>query len=491
MSPGAPRLEVQFLPAREGDAIWLRWTGDDGAPHQAIIDMGKEETGRALVERFRALPEDQRVFDLLVVTHMDGDHIGGVLTCVSDANEPVPGLVFRDVWFNGWPHLHGERAPDPLGAGLNAEPLEAGPEAEPLGPAAEPLGAGPEAEPLGPAAEPLGPAAEPLGPVQGERLTRWLMAQSWNAAFGRGPVVRPDDAVAAPVDLPGGVRLTVLGPTQDRLTALIGSWRRDVEKALAKGTLDWASPGLDLSDLPVPGAQPLGADAEDVDEFEPGFEPLGPATPPVLETPADLEELAATPVSLDSSGANGASIVLLLEWHGRRLLLTGDAFADDVLAGLVALRAAETGEALSGSGADEGAPDAGAGGEAAGGDAAGGEAAGGEAAGGDVGRPLAFDVVKLPHHGSARNLTRELVEAAEAPVWVFSTDGTKFRHPDAIAIARLLVHGRQRDPLLAFNVPSQFNGWWDNDAWRTLVPYHLRYGDPAEGLTLSFEPGEG
>ena len=68
MSPGAPRLEVQFLPAREGDAIWLRWTGDDGAPHQAIIDMGKEETGRAFVERFRALPEDQRVPDLLGVT---------------------------------------------------------------------------------------------------------------------------------------------------------------------------------------------------------------------------------------------------------------------------------------------------------------------------------------------------------------------------------------------------------------------------------------
>lgn len=445
-------LTIQFLPAREGDAIWLRWTDNaaaqegtpDGTLRQAIIDMGKEQTGRELADRLRALPEDQRAFDLLVITHMDGDHIGGVLTCLSDVDEPIPGLEFKDVWFNGWPHLHGERAVFP---------------GQPAPEAGEPPDPAPEPEPQ---SLDTGPSAEPLGPVQGERFTKWLVHEPWNEAFGGGPVVRPDNGVTR-VELPGGVRLTVLGPTQDRLTALIDTWRDDVARALARGTLDWASTEL----LPLPGAEPtVAGDAgaepatDEDEEFEPGFEPLGPRTPPVLESVEDLRALADTEVDGDSSGANGASIVLLLEWGGRRVLLTGDAFADDVVAGLAALRAADRGETSAEQpGEEEDEP------------------------------PVALDLLKLPHHGSARNVSAGLVEAVETPLWVNSSDGTRFRHPDAIALARVLVHGRREEPVLAFNVPSTYNLWWDNDSWRALIPYSVEYGDPNEGLTVTFSPG--
>src|SRR5918992_6185173 len=64
-------LEVQFLPARQGDAIWVRW----GRGRQLMIDMGTEQTGRKLAKRFEALPESKRRFDLLVITHVDSDHI--------------------------------------------------------------------------------------------------------------------------------------------------------------------------------------------------------------------------------------------------------------------------------------------------------------------------------------------------------------------------------------------------------------------------------
>ncbi len=97
--------------------------------------------------------------------------------------------------------------------------------------------------------------------------------------------------------------------------------------------------------------------------------------------------------------------------------------------------------------------------------------------------------MKLPHHGSARNVSAELVDAVETPLWVNSSDGTRFRHPDAIALARVLVHGRRAEPLLAFNVPSTYNLWWDNDSWRDLIPYSVEYGDPDEGLTVTFSPG--
>lgn len=372
-------LHVQFLPARQGDAIWVRW----GEGRQLIIDMGTEQTGRALAKRLNAVPEDQRRFDLLVITHVDSDHIGGVLTCVADAHPEVPGLVFDDVWFNGWEHLHGQQLP-------------------------------PRASE---------PALEGMGPAQGERLASWLRRQSWNEAFDRFPVVRTD-GVPRRVALPDGLTLTVLGPTQSRLDDLRGTWKEDVEVALAKGQLDEASPGLGL---PGPGR----------------LEAFGSSQPPTLENKVDLQLLAEGSSTKDSSKSNATTITLLLEWEGRRILLSGDAFADDLTKGLAAL---------------------------------------------GIGTPVRLDMFKLAHHGSRQNLTKDLVEAVDCPYWLFSTDGTTFRHPDAPAIARILHWGRRDRPTLGFNVPSRFNRWWDNDTWRGLFDYDVEYGDDTHGLTVTFEP---
>ena len=56
----------------------------------------------------------------------------------------------------------------------------------------------------------------------------------------------------------------------------------------------------------------------------PGLEAMGPKTPPDLETRDDLRDLADRPTVPDDSEANGASIVLLLRYRERSVLLTGD-----------------------------------------------------------------------------------------------------------------------------------------------------------------------
>jgi hypothetical protein len=40
-------FEITMLPARQGDALWIRW-GDETTPHQIIVDMGTEETGKRI-----------------------------------------------------------------------------------------------------------------------------------------------------------------------------------------------------------------------------------------------------------------------------------------------------------------------------------------------------------------------------------------------------------------------------------------------------------
>ena len=104
-------------------------------------------------------------------------------------------------------------------------------------------------------------------------------------------------------------RLTVLGPTPERLAAFIDTWEDEVSEAIERGSLD-------------------------PDIVSPGLEPMGSSRPPVHGEDADLLQLAESDDSTDSSKANGSSISLLLEYEGRRILLAGDAFADDLLAGI-------------------------------------------------------------------------------------------------------------------------------------------------------------
>lgn len=364
-----------MLPAREGDALWIRW-GGGGPAHQMLVDMGTEATGRNLRQRLEALPEAERGFELLVVTHVDRDHIGGVLTCLAEA-EKLDGLEFADVWFNGWAHLNGKQVEN-IAATRASSGLEA------------------------------------WGPAQGERLTSWLSGQRWNGAFEGGPVCRRPDRQPITRTLADGLRLTVLGPTPARLTELIPTWKEEVRKALRKGRLD---------------------------EVASGLETYGSESPPRLESTRDLEILAEQDKDRrDDSKANGSSIALLLEYGRTRLLLAGDAYPWDLVDGLAAL---------------------------------------------DDGAPVALDAVKLSHHGSAKNLSDGFVQAVQTPLWLFSTDGTRFKHPDAVAVARVL-RSSTAPRTLCFNVPSTYNDWWSSAAWRTRFDYSTRYGTAQDGLAITF-----
>ena len=70
-------FELRTFPARDGDCLMLTW-GTHGAPRRLLIDGGREGTWTSLKDAIQALPAAERVFELLVVTHIDADHIAGV-----------------------------------------------------------------------------------------------------------------------------------------------------------------------------------------------------------------------------------------------------------------------------------------------------------------------------------------------------------------------------------------------------------------------------
>jgi beta-lactamase superfamily II metal-dependent hydrolase len=238
-------FQIEMLPAREGDCLLLTY-GQQGHERRVLIDGGRAATYDDLKTRLSRLTDREREFELLIVTHVDRDHIEGALKLLEDKSRPVE---FRDIWFNGFDHLQNVKL-------------------------------------------------ETFGAVQGEKLTTAIITQRlpWNKRFG-GRAVEIDPAFT-PVELEGGLKLTVLSPNRKKLEALIPQWIKECEDAEL-----------------IPGARPVPPP-----ETPAGFEAFGARV--------NIETLAAEKFEYDNSKANGSSIALLAEYDGKRVLLAGDAHAD-------------------------------------------------------------------------------------------------------------------------------------------------------------------
>lgn len=271
-------FKVHLLPAEQGDCLWIDY-GTRATRHRILIDGGVVKTYGQLRARIAALPANDRHFELLVITHIDLDHIAGILDLLRD---PPQGVTFGDVWFNGWRELVAASGEDPDDGGV-------------------------------------------LGARLGERVSAWLVERRyhWNRAFDRRPVAIGDDAGALPTkSLPGGMKLTLLAPTYARLGRLRPEWEKDIREA----GLRPGEAGPVLEDL-------VGHPDEEVDDGVLGENDgtVGPET--------DIGAIAEHDFGEDSSRANGSSIALLAEYDGKRCLLAGDSYASDI--GSVIIRIAE------------------------------------------------------------------------------------------------------------------------------------------------------
>jgi hypothetical protein len=148
----------------------------------------------------------------------------------------------------------------------------------------------------------------------------------------------------------------------------------------------------------------------------------------------------------DPSKPNGSSIALLAEYQGQALLLAGDAYAGDLDHGLSRLQAQP----------------------------------------GYANTPLPLAGFKLPHHGSANNLSRQLLERINCSRYLISTDGSKAqRHPDHQSLLRILRYGGPM-PLLMFNYEGD-----TTRNWQALKKDVLQRGFPDYDTAYPANPGDG
>lgn len=83
---------IEILQAGTGDSIWISHNKKN-----VVIDGGKSTS--AINARYHLLPPDENI-DLLVVTHIDSDHIAGVITLVEQMKKQNETHRLSQVWFN-------------------------------------------------------------------------------------------------------------------------------------------------------------------------------------------------------------------------------------------------------------------------------------------------------------------------------------------------------------------------------------------------------
>lgn len=330
---------LEALQAEHGDALLLHF-GEADSPGLIVIDGGPSGVyAKTLKGRLAALKaardQDGRLpIRLLMVSHIDDDHIHGILDLFDELvredklGNPLPYDI-GTLWHNSFEALVGG-GPSKLSASIDTASLQA-------------ASAGDAVPDL-----PLSHhGALVLASVaQGNRLREaaTTLGLKLNNPFA--------DLVTAPadgkkdVDMGGGLKFTILGPSGPRVEELRKEWLKRI-------------------------AKPKKVNKASAAEF------------------------------VDTSVYNLSSIVVLAQAGKRRMLLTGDGRGDFMIENLKSAGLLKRGR-------------------------------------------IELDVLKLPHHGSSRDIADLFFETIFADHYVISANG-KYDNPD-LETLQILTKVRGKDP---------------------------------------------
>lgn len=209
-----------------------------------------------------------------------------------------------------------------------------------------------------------------------------------------------------------GLKLLLLSPDDESLAKMFPVWEAALEEA---------------------GLRPFDPDS-DVDEGDKVFEVFG--------TVPDVEQLAAVPFEADDKAANVTSIAFVVEFDGKRVMLTADANSEVIERRLRPFAEAEGG-------------------------------------------CFKVDLLKVSHHGSRKNTSPNFFKMIDCQRFAFSTDGSRSHgHPHPETVARILANDPERQKSLYFNYLGPHAKAWKNGLLEAKWKYRAVFPDVAEQGTL-------
>ena len=311
---------LEAVAAKHGDCLLLHW-GKASDPNLIVIDGGPggvfNQFLNKRLKQLRASRQDPLLIDMMMVSHVDQDHIKGILDLtkrleeLEDQGRDLPWEI-GDLWHNRFDDVSGNAAARAFGASFPGGTFT--PQTRHAGATIASVGQG-----------------------------RALRDRAENLAI---PTNGGDNLIVGGFiwDMGDGLELHVLGLRRDQIEKFREAWDKELT---AKG---WAT-------------RTAGAEVADF---------------------------------LDKSPFNLASIVVLAKLGSKSMLLTGDARGDHIIEGL----------------REDGVLPA-------------------------TGGSIKVNILKVPHHGSDRNVDTDFFRTIKADHYVISGNG-KHKNPDMSTLQMIL-----------------------------------------------------
>ena len=261
-----------------------------------------------------------------------------------------------------------------------------------------------------------------ISATQGSALAMLIQegAYNWNKEFA-GKAVSTDNKKS--VELSPGVVIKLLSPDNNKLTELYKHWRKELYKAGYVAETGDAKYFDDAFEFII-AQQKEGKILREKDISSDGI---------------NIDRLAEEEYAEDTKTANGSSIAFVIEFAGKKLLMLADAHPSLIVKSLREHYSQF---------------------------------------------PLMFDLIKIAHHGSIGNTSKELLQLVDSPKFVISTNSKTFGHPDIETIARIISRKADFSRTLYFNYPVDVAKTLDDTTLKTKYNYEIFMGNGNTSINI-------
>lgn len=234
---------------------------------------------------------------------------------------------------------------------------------------------------------------------------------SWNKDFNENAV---NIDFQRKISVSEDVTIFLLSPDNEKLGKLKNFWKEELIKydlSFDRGSSEFYDDAFEM-----------------LMSWEKGVSIKRPAE--ISAAKESIEELLLRPFEEDTTVTNGSSIAFILQIQDKKLLFLGDAHPDIIVKSL-----------------NEYQKDG----------------------------IIIFDLIKVSHHGSFNNLSKDLLAKIDASKYLISTNGKRHNHPNKETIAHIVSRPANFHREIYCNYITHNAKYFDRDDWGKKYNFSIRY----------------
>lgn len=381
-------INVLSFKAESGDAFLIKF--DNG--QNILIDMGMPNTyENEIRQELIKLKEAEQKIDLLIISHIDEDHIGGAIKFLEE-NKNNEIIEISEIWHNSYKHLQFEKAKV---SKVNEDTLSILKSIIKQNQTTDQLN-----------------GVQNISCKQGSSLSSLIYKYnySWNTTFANSAIFIENKSEV----IIGDLKFIFLSPTQEKLKKLSKKWLQELSKKKYSFEISNEEIFDDAFEFYMKFLQDVDVEISSI-SFKKSLN---------FEELSEIEEK-------DNSVTNGSSLAFIIEYKDKRLLFLGDSHEDIVFDSLAKLK--------------------------------------------DKDYDLKFDLMKVSHHGSNKNISNRLINLIICNKFLFSTNGLSHNHPNLEAIAKIVVNNIKSKKELFFNYELDIFEKLNNEEEKDKYNYEIKY----------------